>query len=84
MTDAVAPPERVAPLDDLTSDGPALVATAYLLATDVFQEFGWAEAAQLTGGGGVRLRYWSRDRQTYVEQWAAAAGINTTQETLPG
>jgi Schlafen, AlbA_2 len=84
MTDAATPPERVAPLEALASDGPNLVAAAYLLATDMFQEFGWAEAAQLTRDGGVRLPYWNREWQPHVEQWAATAGITTTQETLPG
>lgn len=84
MADAMAPSERVAPLDSLVSDGPDLVSAAYLLATDVFQEFGWAEAAQLTRDGGVRLLYWRRDWQPHLQRWAAAAGISTTQETLPG
>jgi hypothetical protein len=83
MTDAATPSERVAPLDALVSDGPALVATAYLLATDVFQEFGWAEAVQLTNDGGVRLRYWRREWQGSIELWAANAGIATTQQTVP-
>jgi hypothetical protein len=84
MTDAGAPPERVAPLDALAAGGPDLVTAAYLLATDVFQEFGWAEAAQFTSDGSVRLRYWREEWQAPVTQWAATAGIATTQETLPG
>jgi hypothetical protein len=84
MTDAGAPPERVAPLDALAADGPDLVTAAYLLATDVFQEFGWAEAAQFTNDGTVRLRYWGQEWQAPVTQWAATAGIATTQEMLPG
>lgn len=83
MTEAVTPPERVAPLDALASDGPALVTAAHLLATDLFQEFGWAEAAQLTSDGRVRLRYWGQ-WQASVEQWATNAGVTITQETLPG
>jgi hypothetical protein len=43
MTDAAPLPERVAPLDALADDGPGLVAAAYLLATDIFQGFGYAE-----------------------------------------
>jgi len=84
MTDAVAPSERVASLDSLATDGPDLVSATYLLGGDVFQEFGWAEAAQLTRDGGVRLRYWNRDWQPHVRRWAAAAGVSTTEETLPG
>jgi hypothetical protein len=84
MTDAGAPPERMAPLEALASDGPGLVAAAYLLATDVFQEFGCAEAAQFTIDGKVRLRYWGADWQGPAAQWAAAADIATTEETLSG
>jgi hypothetical protein len=84
MTEAGAPAERVAPLDALAADGPDLVTAAYLLATDLFQEFGWAEAAQFTNDGQVRLRYWRQEWQTAIGQWAATAGVTTTQETLPG
>jgi hypothetical protein len=84
MTDTVPPSERVAPLDGLATDGPDLTSAAYLLASDVFQEFGWAEAAQLTRDGGVRLRYWNREWRPHVEQYAATAGISMTEETLPG
>ncbi len=84
MTDAAPPSERVATLDGLAAGGRDLVSAAYLLASDVFQEFGWAEAAQLTRDGGVRLRYWNREWRPYVEQWAETAGISTTEETLPG
>jgi hypothetical protein len=84
MTDAVAPPERVAPLDGLAADSPDLVSTAYLLASDLFQEFGAAEAAQLTRDGRVRLPYWNEEWVRHAEQWAITAGIGTTSETLPG
>lgn len=83
MADAVAPPERVASLDGLAADGPELVSAAYLLASDLFQEFGAAEAAQLTRDGRVRLPYWNQEWLPHVEQWSTAAGIGTTQETLP-
>jgi hypothetical protein len=76
--------ERAAPLDALATDGPDLLTAAYLLATDVFQEFGYAEAAQLTDDGRVRLRYWRQEWQPLMEQWATEAGVTTTQETLPG
>jgi Putative DNA-binding domain len=82
ITDVGPPPERVAALDALATDGPDLVAAAYLLATDVFQEFGWAEAAQFTSDGRVRLQYWGAEWQAPVGRWAADAGITTTQETL--
>lgn len=83
MTDAAAPSERVASLDGLAIDGPDLASAAYLLATDVFQEFGWAEAAQLTRDGGVRLSYWNREWLPCVEKWAEAAGVSMSRETLP-
>jgi hypothetical protein len=75
-------PERMASLDALATDGHDLIAATYLLATDVFQEFGWAEAAQLTSDGRIRLRYWKGEWQSPMERWAAQAGIATTQETL--
>jgi hypothetical protein len=84
MSGPIAPPERAAPLDSLTTDGPDLVSATYLLASDLFQEFGWAEAPQLTRDGGVRLRYWNSEWFRHVEQWAATAGVSTTEETLPG
>lgn len=84
MADAMLPAERAVPLDSLVSDGPALVSTAYLLATDVFQEFGWAEAAQLTRDGGVRVRYWRQEQQPHIRKWAEASGVSTNDETLPG
>jgi len=84
MTEAAPPAERVAPLEILADDGPGLISAAYLLATDIFQGFGYAEAAQLTRDGAVRLPYWNPDWLPYMQQWAADAGISTTHDTLPG
>ncbi len=84
LTDSPSPAERVAPLESLAADGPELISAAYLLATDVFQAFGWAEAAQLTREGQVRLPYWNREWQQYMQPWAASAGITTTEEMLSG
>jgi hypothetical protein len=84
LVETSPPAERVAPLECLASDSPDLVATAYLLATDLFQEFGWPEATQLTRDGQVRLRYWNQQWQQHAQEWAAAAGIKTTEETVPG
>jgi hypothetical protein len=84
MTEAASPAERVAPLESLACDGPDLVSAAYLLATDLFQEFGAAEAAQLTREGAVRLPYWNQEVLPHLQQWAADAGISVTQQTLPG
>lgn len=83
LTEAGPPAERVAPLDALAADGPDLTAAAYLLATDLFQQFGWAEAVQLTRDGRIRLPYWRAEWEPQVTGWAAEAGIATTQQTLP-
>ena len=83
MTEAASTTERVAPLESLASGGPALVSAAYLLATDIFQGFGAAEAAQLTRDGAVRLPYWDREVLPHLQQWAVNAGISVTQQTLP-
>jgi hypothetical protein len=83
LAETASPSERAAPIDGLAADGRDLVATAYLLATDIFQEFGWSEAAQLTRDGGLRLPYWNREWQPFATQWAAAADVDTTQDTLP-
>ena len=79
VTEAGPPAERVAPLDALAADGPDLTAAAYLLATDLFQQFGWAEAVQLTSDGQIRLPYWRAEWGPQVTGWAAEAGIVTTQ-----
>jgi len=73
----------VAPLDSLTADGPDLVATAYLLASDLCQAFGQAEVLQLTRDGRLRLPYWSRSWQQQVSAWAEASGVTISTETLP-
>jgi hypothetical protein len=84
ITDAAPVPERAAPLDALADDGPGLVSAAYLLANDIFQGFGYAEAAQLTRDGALRLPYWNPDWQPHLQQWADSVGIGTTRDTLPG
>jgi hypothetical protein len=78
------PSERVAPLDGLASGGRELVSATYLLATDVFQEFGCAEAAQLTRDGDVRSPYWGQGWVPYLAEWASEAGVEATGDTLPG
>jgi len=84
MTETAPPAERVAPVESLACGGPDLVSAAYLLATDLFQEFGAAEAAQLTREGAVRLPYWNEEVLPDLQHWAAGAGISVTQQTLPG
>ena len=84
LAQAAHPAERIAPLDALATDGADLVTATYLLATDLFQEFGLAEAAQLTGNGQIRLPYWRPEWVPQVGRWAAEAGVTATMETLSG
>jgi hypothetical protein len=69
------PAERAATLESLASDSPELAAATYLLATEIFQGFGLAEASQFTRDGHVRLRGWSNDWRPRIQQWATDAGI---------
>jgi hypothetical protein len=81
----VSPAECVAPLEAIASQGPDLVATAYLLATELFQEFGLPECGQLTRDGQVRIRYWSAlPWPTFIQQWAPSVGVTISNETLSG
>jgi hypothetical protein len=77
------PAQCVAPLDSLTADGPDLVATAYLLASDLCQAFGQAEVLHLTRDGRLRLPYWSSSWQQQVSAWAEASGVTISTQTLP-
>lgn len=70
------PVECAAPLDSLATGGPELVATAYLLASDLFQSFGQPEATQLTRDGQLRLPFWNDLWKPSVQAWAADAGIS--------
>ena len=82
LADALVPVERVASLEGLASGGTHLASAAYLLATDLFQEFGFPEAAQLTREGAVRLPYWGQESRPRIQSWATSAGVSVTQETL--
>lgn len=75
--------QRAAPLDVLAADGPGLVAAAWLLASDLFQEFGLPEALQVTRNGELRRRYWGSYRHQEIQAWADQTGITVTDETLP-
>ena len=79
----VVPAESAAPLDALVTPGPGLIATGYLLATELFQEFGLPECGQLTRDGQLRIQYWSQPLQQPIQQWATSAGITVSNETLP-
>jgi Putative DNA-binding domain len=83
MTNPAPPLDRVVPMEAIATDGPDLVAAAYLLASDIMQEFGFAEAPQLTRDGQVRLPYWGRSTQPDLQAWTEGAGISVTTEELP-
>lgn len=72
-----------APLESLAFDGPDLVAAAYLVASELFQAFGWPEAPQLTRDGQIRLPYWSGQWHRLIQTWAEKAEIKVLDETLP-
>jgi hypothetical protein len=76
--------QGAAPLDVLADDGPGLVAAAWLLASDLFQEFGLPEALQVTRDGELRRQYWGSYRHQEIQAWADKAGILITDETIPG
>jgi len=76
--------EAAASLDSLAEDGPDLLAATYLLASEIFQEFGLPEASQLTRDGRLRRKYWSSYRHPELEAWAASAGVTVSDETLSG
>jgi hypothetical protein len=49
--------EAASPLDALAEDGPELVSAAYLLASEIFPQFGVAETPNLPG---PRITLWTR------------------------
>jgi hypothetical protein len=80
----VVPAESAAPLDALAIPGPGLIATGYLLATELFQEFGMPECGQLTRDGQFRIRYWSQPWLQPIQLLTASADITVSSEALPG
>src|ERR1022692_144883 len=81
----VSAAEAVAPLDALATLGPDLLATAYLLASELFQEFGLPECGQLTRDGQIRTGYWSAvPWPEFMQQWAPSVGVTLSSEILPG
>lgn len=60
-----------APLDDIATPGPALLAAAAALAGEIAQAFGIIELGQLTSTGALHRRYWTRDAwQGALVGWA--------------
>ena len=76
--------ESAAPLDALADDGPGLVAAAYLLATDILQDFGLPEAPQVTRDGELRSHYWGDGMLPGLRQWAAEAAVIVTDALMRG
>lgn len=74
-TCAYADSEAVAFLDDLADAGPGLVQAASLLADELVQAFGIAEAAPLTRDGKLRQQEWSAQLRPGLTQWAQAHDI---------
>jgi hypothetical protein len=79
-----APPvaDGVFDVDALAEPGPGLLAATYALCTGLFQEFGMPEALQITATGMIRVRYWQSGWQTGVRTWAAASGVEVTEDVL--
>jgi hypothetical protein len=73
------PIEHVALIDDLAGDARVLASATHLLATDLFQMFGWPECHQFTRDGQMRRPFWgSSGLRPVMEKWAAEQGIEIT------
>jgi hypothetical protein len=79
-----APPvaDGVFNIDTLAEPGAGLLAAAHALCTGLFQEFGMPEAPQITTTGVIRIHYWQSGWQTGVRTWAAANGVELTEDVL--
>jgi hypothetical protein len=75
--------EAAAPLDALAEDGHELVAAAYLLASEIFQQFGLAETPQITRDGALRIRHWSPQSRPAIQAWADSAAITVNGDMIP-
>lgn len=67
---AYADSEAVAFLDDLADGAAGLVQTASLLADDLFQAYGIAEAPPITRSGEIRESAWAPDLRPRILRWA--------------
>jgi len=74
--------DAVADIDELAAEGRSLLAVTYRLATGLFQEFGRAEALQLTADGNLRPRYWQHQAQNIVKQYAEQHGVDLLDDTV--
>ena len=75
--------DHVVSLDSLASEGPSLVSAAYLIASDMFQPFGFPDATQVTSDGGIRENYWGIATMNDLRAWADAEGVPVRAETVP-
>ncbi|MFJ8608169.1 helix-turn-helix domain-containing protein [Streptomyces sp. NPDC093675] len=75
QTCGYADSEAVALLDDLADAGPGLVQAAAVLADELVQAFGIAEAAPVTRDGELRQQQWSPQLRPGLVRWAQAHGV---------
>lgn len=80
-TDDPEPFGWTATLDGITSGGPGLVSATALPLTVIGQAFGVPELPQLSADGEVRIRYFSREVQQSVKDWAGRSDVAGTEET---
>jgi Putative DNA-binding domain len=71
----------VGDIDDLAAGGPAMVATAHVLATSLMQEFGIPEVQQITKDGTLRLESWPPSFRPALTAWAGQASVALTSST---
>ncbi|MDX2974573.1 AlbA family DNA-binding domain-containing protein [Kribbella solani] len=80
--EAKSPAETVVDIDQVADAGPSLIAVASHLISELGQNFGFAEMAQLTPSGQIRRQYWIPQMLPLIEQWAQSNGIELIDETL--
>ncbi|RQX13359.1 hypothetical protein DDE19_25805 [Micromonospora ureilytica] len=74
--------DAVADIDELTAEGRGLLAVTYRLATGLVQEFGRAEALQLTADGNLRRLYWQHQAQNIVKQYAGQHDVDVVDDQV--
>jgi hypothetical protein len=75
QTSTYADSNAVVFLDELADQGPGLIQTASLLADEIMQAFGIAEAPPLTRAGQLRQSGWGYQLRTNMVKWAVAHEI---------
>jgi Putative DNA-binding domain len=74
---------RTVSLGDITEPGPALVATASQIHSDLSQGFGWPQSLQLTSEGSVDWRHVGRDYRSVIEPWCNSHNIEIIGRQQP-